>query len=390
MRLNKEEKIARINEILKELRQSPQIPLESLLTKWAITQDDFDRYRSDRMTKREGKARRSTAQSTWTNNHGETYTDKRTWTEKANDDTLVCPVTKIPLGVIAKIRGVLKDQKYMYPSESSTLDELLRKWEVDRPDYNKYKAMIDRKTDPITIKKQPSNPIKPKTSIAKSLLNSKNVYKVATIPVSLASKPSTNGSGMKSNVDVKPPPNVVIMPKNSSTETTTLQPLQFDIAKLTSAVSPFLMTPTTSETPDLKRMHEWLTYDARNYAGKDVYTWDGRYVAGKQSVDAVRRHDGKLPIEKLPTAERNNRTDANRVKRLKKSENKCVNCGTHTATLWRRIKSPQEIEAKRPYVKAQTNRLEYTGKLACNSCALYWSLHGVSYNIFMLHRAYRV
>ena len=61
----------------------------------------------------------------------------------------------------------------------------------------------------------------------------------------------------------------------------------------------------------------------------------------------------------------------------KSTRNICINCGTNTATLWRRIKSPEEIELKRPGLVAQREFPQYTGKLACNSCALYWSLHGV-------------
>ena len=68
----------------------------------------------------------------------------------------------------------------------------------------------------------------------------------------------------------------------------------------------------------------------------------------------------------------------------KNSKNICINCGTNTATLWRRIKSPEEIELKRPGLVAQRDFPQYTGKLACNSCALYWSLHGVrSKRIFL-------
>ena len=71
-------------------------------------------------------------------------------------------------------------------------------------------------------------------------------------------------------------------------------------------------------------------------------------------------------------------TEASRRGGAKKnSKNICINCGTNTATLWRRIKSPEEIELKRPGLVAQRDFPQYTGKLACNSCALYWSLHGV-------------
>ena len=69
----------------------------------------------------------------------------------------------------------------------------------------------------------------------------------------------------------------------------------------------------------------------------------------------------------------------------KSTRNICINCGTNTATLWRRIKSPEEIELKRPGLVAQREFPQYTGKLACNSCALYWSLHGVGlYTIILL------
>ena len=92
MKLNKEEKIARINEILKELRKNPTLPLAALLTKWSITKEDFDLYRENGMISRaKGSRGRNNMQES-----------------SSNSLTLVCPVTKLPLGVIAKICGIIK------------------------------------------------------------------------------------------------------------------------------------------------------------------------------------------------------------------------------------------------------------------------------------------
>ena len=98
MKLNKEEKIARINEILKELRQNPTLPLATLLTKWSITKEDFDLYRENGMISR-GKTSRGRASM---------------HENSSNSLTLVCPVTKLPLPVIAKIRGIIKVQKKIH------------------------------------------------------------------------------------------------------------------------------------------------------------------------------------------------------------------------------------------------------------------------------------
>ena len=341
MRLNKEEKLARIAEVEKELRSNQRAPLDDLLQKWAITRDDFDTLRKQTAVAPTHPIRRRTTMTCLT--------------EESKTNSLVCPVTKIPLGVIAKIRGVLREQK-QNPKDAN-LDKMLQKWEVDRKDYETYKSVIEGSQQNGAEPKY-SN-IRPKTSLPKSLLNSKNVFKVATIPVTLASK-SASGKEI--------PPNVVIMnPQNANGNPN----------------MPFLMTQAApSDAGNLQRMHDWLNGGGENQRTAPNFTAN---LNVKKTVEKIQLENLKSQVEQLKSQvgdkvaiERVVKGDSNRVKRLKKSENKCVNCGTHTATLWRRIKSPEEIEAKRPYVKAQTNHLEYTGKLACNSCALYWSLHGVS------------
>ena len=108
MKLNKEEKIARINEILKELRKNPTLPLAALLTKWSITKEDFDLYRENGMISRaKGSRGRNNMQES-----------------SSNSLTLVCPVTKLPLGVIAKIRGIIKVRQNAFQFIVETLQIL--------------------------------------------------------------------------------------------------------------------------------------------------------------------------------------------------------------------------------------------------------------------------
>jgi len=64
-----------------------------------------------------------------------------------------------------------------------------------------------------------------------------------------------------------------------------------------------------------------------------------------------------------------------RVSRPKR-ENVCVNCGCKNATLWRKLKSADEIQAKKPELKVDRAKDHWAGQLACNPCALYWSMHG--------------
>ena len=238
MKLNKEEKIARINEILKELRQNPTLPLATLLTKWSITKEDFDLYRENGMISR-GKTSRGRASM---------------HENSSNSLTLVCPVTKLPLPVIAKIRGIIKVQKirnflfvltpYLLYSikfwviievflknrnskksfliilfqdqknGAGSVSELLEKWDVDENDFETYTSLIDMNTDVDTDNRSSnrnsnhgnqsgSQNILHKSSISKSFLKGKNVFKVATIPVSLSQNPG------KSQI----PPNVYVVPK---------------------------------------------------------------------------------------------------------------------------------------------------------------------------------
>ena len=72
-----------------------------------------------------------------------------------------------------------------------------------------------------------------------------------------------------------------------------------------------------------------------------------------------------------------NSTRRGRVSRPKR-ENTCVNCGCKNATLWRKLKSADEIQAKKPDLKVDRSKDHLAGQLACNPCALYWSMHGVS------------
>ena len=59
-----------------------------------------------------------------------------------------------------------------------------------------------------------------------------------------------------------------------------------------------------------------------------------------------------------------------------KKENVCVNCGCKNATLWRKLKSADEVQAKRPEIKVDRSKDQFAGQLACNPCALYWSMNG--------------
>ena len=65
-----------------------------------------------------------------------------------------------------------------------------------------------------------------------------------------------------------------------------------------------------------------------------------------------------------------------RVNSKPKRENICVNCGCRNATLWRKLKSADEVQTKRPEIKVDRSKDHLAGQLACNPCALYWSMHG--------------
>ena len=251
---------------------------------------------------------------------------------------------------------------------------MLEKWDVDENDFETYTSLIDMNTDVDTDHRNQKQNLS-KSSITKSFLKGKNVFKVATIPVSL--------SGSQSHpTNPKIPPNVYVVPKQEYNPPK-IEPksVQIEMAKIApgqNGTNPFVISPSGGKPATMAA--DWLNGNVSgNFHNINVAkTFEKiKSVTGKSELTTY-PNDSKVQLEKLLKIQK---PDTNRSKRLKKSENTCVNCGTKTATLWRRIKSPQEIELKRPYVKASTDKLEYTGKLACNSCALYWSLHGVSFTI---------
>ncbi|CBY09755.1 unnamed protein product [Oikopleura dioica] len=65
-----------------------------------------------------------------------------------------------------------------------------------------------------------------------------------------------------------------------------------------------------------------------------------------------------------------------KTSRDKKVKKECFNCKTSNTTLWRKFKSLKDIRLKYPSKEFDQNTADPAGKVGCNACALYWSLHG--------------
>ena len=354
MRLNKEEKIARISEILKERRANPSTPLNQLLIKWSISPHDFETYRTDRKVRINYNNIGSSGDFQQGPPQIQENSDNLVGTFVNDDGQMVCPATKIPLPIIAKIRGVLKDKK-QNPTED--ISALLYKWDVQPFYFEKYTSQKLQENDKVinSFKSTHPNLVTGNLPI--------NGFKVAVQnSTNMADRLATNCKDALKQAQID-------SQIKAASSNSYMSKLYENSQQSTSAE-----IGNPDYTNDLLKMHDWITnQNAASHAASFAAQNAAKMQVERniESLNAIKANAEKAIIEKV-TADRNNK--------LKKSkENICVNCGTSTATLWRRIKSPKEIEYKRPYRKASIENLEYTGKLACNSCALYWSLHGVSF-----------
>lgn len=289
LRLSPEEKVARVKAIINELKQDPLADEQDLCNKWSINKTDFDLYRGNTGNATTGKV-----------------TMPKTWkTETILPVAAVCPVTKLPLTTIQRIKMLL--QETQVKTDPASMIQLITKYDIKHADLENYMSMI------VPQRKQPKG-----VEVAK-----------VEVPISTASSMSR-----------------LLASKN--------------VLRLDPVTVP-ASAPSVSTPPEVQKIHDWFT------GGKHGFP---SMVQGISHIPRSPQSELADTPSPKPTSRAPKRTSK------KNTNNICINCGTNTATLWRRIKSPEEIESKRPGLMAQKNMPHYTGKLACNSCALYWSLHG--------------
>ncbi|CBY21357.1 unnamed protein product [Oikopleura dioica] len=298
LRLSEEEKVARVKAINNELAEKPDADLNELCSKWSIKTADYQMYKdtSSNSTATTGKV-----------------TMPKTWkTEAINPAPYVCPVTKLPLSTIKRIKQLLQEAKGK--NDPSFMLKLVEKYNVNQADLQKYMALIVSNGE----QRAEQNKYEQQAQLSK-LLSSKNVVRLTPVTI------STSTPNVSTQVDIEK----VNWTDGRNSFPSMVQSQSVIPCSRASPVSTIpLSTNASRVSPALTNAHQ-------------------------ANLDAPRRGGAK-----------------------KSTRNICINCGTNTATLWRRIKSPEEIELKRPGLVAQREFPQYTGKLACNSCALYWSLHG--------------